>query len=181
MSSSKIPVDPKLVYQSKTLIGFSIAVTGFVLSSLSQQPWLDQKIADPLGKVGTACGLLLTFVGGIDRPEVFFRKSKMEEAVMQISKKLTVSEANDTAKQALGVLLAPAEQRLEKAVELMVDTQKRLGQVEHSLEGLRPNRLMEPAGGESEGSMQFPAPDLEDFSPDVSSTNDGTFNPMEVI
>jgi hypothetical protein len=172
--TTKIPVDPKMVYQSKSLIGFTVAVVSFVISSLSQQPWLDPKIADPLGKAGTVCGLLLGLVGGIDRPEVFFRKGRMREALEAASKELTVPEAAQTAQQALGVVLAPAEERLNKVVELLVDTQERLGRVE---DGLRPT----PTPVIERETLELDASGVPDFSSSVTDTNDGVFNPMEVI
>jgi hypothetical protein len=166
--TAKIPVDAKMVYQSKTLIGFTVAVVCFVITSLSQQPWLDPKIADPLGKAGTVCGLLLGLVGGIDRPEIFFRKGKMREALEAASKELTVPEAAQTAQQALGVVLAPAEERLNKVVELLVDTQERLERVEA---WERPNKV---AVDERE-SLELDASGVPDFSSSVTDTNDGVF------
>jgi hypothetical protein len=158
--TNKIPVNPKLIYASKSFWGVVIAASGAILGSLGEQPWLPPNIA----KIITPIGIAVTFIGNVDRPEIFFRRVKLQEAAAAATKELTIDEAVTTGQQMVQAVLAPAEERNQMFVQLAVDMQQRLTAQDEALarieEGLRPNRLDE-------------APGLDSFEVDVTTSSDG--------
>jgi hypothetical protein len=131
-----------------------------------------------IAKIITPIGIAVTFIGNIDRPEVFFRRGKLQEAAAAATKELTIDEAVATGQQMVQAVLAPAEERNQQFLQLAIDTQKRLTAQDETLarieEGLRPNRV-------AVDELELDASGVPDFSSSVTDTNDGVFNPEEAI
>lgn len=191
----KIAVTPKLVYQSKGVIGITIAVVGAVLQTLGQQPWFDPNIA----KLLTPAGLALAWIGQVDRPELFFRKGKMQEAILGATKELTLEEGIKTLQQTVEALTAPDGERPGKLIQLAVDTQERFTRQDEQLarqdEALAriesaatanqfprfdyPDKTDLPRDPRQQAQME--APPLQGWESDVSQSSDGVINPGDVI
>lgn len=131
----QISVRPKLIYESKGAMGAAGAIISLSLGILSQQPWVPSDIAKVLAHGNTAaliCGVV-SFVGGVDRKDLFFRPSELRKAAEQAASNLTLTEVAETIEQGLKVAKAPAAEKPGLAVELLVNLQERLGVQDEAL------------------------------------------------
>lgn len=120
----KIPVTPKLIYTSKSFLGAAITAISILASSLGQQSWIDPGLAKALSGIGQVCGVALTIIGSVDRPELFFRPGKLQEAVQGVAKELTLEEAVQSGLQFKKALENPSD--IGGWAQFATDTQQRL-------------------------------------------------------
>lgn len=188
----QIFVRPKLIYESKGAMGAAGAIISLSLGILSQQPWVPPDIAKVLAHGNTAaliCGVV-SFVGGVDRKDLFFRPSELRKAAEQAANNLTLTEVAETIEQGLKVIQAPAAEKPGLAVDLLFRTQERLAAQDQVLAEIKsvvtahqvppladyPDRTDLPSDPRLRAQREAPqmaAPPIPGFEADVLQSSDG--------